>query len=401
MSGKLASILATLPLIAACGGGGGGGGGADGDAGAPVRGVTGTEIVIGSQNDLSGPAGFLGAEAVNGARLRFEEANAAGGIHGRQIRFIVEDAQYQIPRAIQATNKLVNRDNIFAMLLSMGTPMNNAVMETLFEAGVPNLFPISGARQMVEPFRPMMFTARGIYYDEIRAGIRYFVEERGAQSICVMYQDTDYGQEILEAAQDQTEAMGMTVTEVTAHRPTDTEFTAAVLRLRNAGCDTVMMGTINRDTILIFEAARKMGWTDVSFVGQNASYNKAIAATASRAAEGYYAFVHIAAIYGNDEMSPEVARWYRSFTERFGSEPGYPAIEGYRNAGILVDALELAGRDLSADGLMAALESMTGYEDIFGYRLTFGPDDHKGVDESVLTTVVDGRWVTLEESVRY
>ena len=397
MSAKLVPVLVSLSLMAACGGGDG----TDSSAGVPARGVTDTEIVIGSQNDLSGPAGLLGADAVNGARLRFEEVNAAGGIHGRQIRFVVEDAQYQIPRAIQATNKLVNRDNIFAMLLSMGTPMNNAVMETLFEAGVPNLFPISGARQMVEPFRPMMFTARGIYYDEVRAGIRYFVEERGAQSICVMYQDTDYGQEILEAAQDQTEAMGMTVTEVTAHRPTDTEFTAAVLRLRNAGCDTVMMGTINRDTILIFETARKLGWTDVSFVGQNASYNKAIAATASGAAEGYYAFVHIAAIYGEDEMSPEVARWYRSFTERFGSEPGYPAIEGYRNAGILVDALEMAGRDLSADGLMAALESMTDYEDMFGYRLTFGPDDHKGVDESVLTTVVDGRWVTLEESIRY
>ena len=395
MSAKPAPVLVSLALMAACGGG------TDNTAGVPVRGVTGTEIVIGSQNDLSGPAGFLGADAVNGARLRFEEVNAAGGIHGRQIRFIVEDAQYQIPRAIQATNKLVNRDNIFAMLMSMGTPMNNAVMDTLFEAGVPNLFPISGARQMVEPFRPMMFTARGIYYDEIRAGVRYFVEERGAESICVIYQDTDYGQEILEAAQDQTEAMGMTVTEVTAHRPTDTEFTAAVLRLRNAGCDTVMMGTINRDTILIFEAARKMGWTDVSFVGQNAAYNKAIAATASGAAEGYYAFVHIAAIYPDDEMRPEVARWYRSFTERFGAEPGYPAIEGYRNAAILVDALELAGRDISAEGLIAALESMTDYEDIFGYRLTFGPDDHKGVDESVLTTVVDGRWVTLEESIRY
>lgn len=397
MTRRLALILLYLSLTAACGGGDN----IDSDAGATVRGVTDTEIVIGSQNDLSGPVGLLGGDAVNGARLRFEEINAAGGIHGRQIRFIVEDAQYQVPRAIQATNKLVNRDNIFAMLLSMGTPMNNAIMQTLFDAGVPNLFPISGGRQMIEPFRPMMFTARGIYYDEIRAGIRYFVEERGAESICVMYQDSDYGQEILEAARDQTEAMGMTVTEVTAHKPTDTEFTAAVLRLRNAGCDTVMMGTINRDTILIFEAARKIGWTDVSFVGQNAAYNKAIAATESGSAEGYFAFVHIAAIYSDDEMSPEVARWYESYTERFGSEPGYVGIEGYRNAGILVDALESAGRDLSTDGLIAALESMTDYQDIFGYRLTFGSDDHKGVDESALTTVVDGRWVTLEESIRY
>ena len=391
------SVILCFSLTVSCGGGGV----PETGGGAAVRGVTDTEIVIGSHGDLSGPVALLGSEMVNGARLRFEEVNASGGIHGRQIRFVVEDAQYQVPRAIQATNKLVNRDNIFAMLLGMGTPMNNAVMQTLFDAGVPNIFPISGGRQMVMPFRPMMFTGRGIYYDEIRAGVRYFVEERGAESVCVMYQDTDYGQEVLEAARDQTEAMGMAVTAVTAHRPTATEFTASVLRLRNAGCDTIMMGTINRDTILIFEAARKMGWTDVAFVGQNASYNKAIAAAESGSAEGYYAFVHIAALYKDDEMSPEVARWYDSYTDRFGAEPGYPAIEGYRNADVLVDALEIAGRELTAGGLIAALESMTEYQDIFGYTLTFGPDDHKGVDESVLATVIDGRWVTLEESIRY
>ncbi len=396
-------VLLCAFLVVSCGGETGDSGDAGGDAGggAPVRGVTDTEIIIGSANDLSGPTALLGEDAVNGARLRFEEANAAGGVHGREIRFIVEDAQYQVPRAIQATNKLVNRDNIFAMYLAMGTPMNNAVMQTLFDAGVPNLFPLSGARQMVEPFRPMMFTARGLYYDEIRAGVRYFVEERGAQNICVMYQDTDFGQETLEATEDQVEAMGMEIAASTAHRPTDTEFTAAVLRLRNAGCDTIMMGTINRDTILIFEAARKMGWTDVAFVGQNAGYNKSIAAVESGASENYYAFVHIAALYPDDEMTPEAADFFSSYTERFGVEPDYPGIEGYRNAGVIVDALEAAGQDLTVEGFISALESMTEYEDAFGHRLTFGPDDHKGVDESVLVTVRDGRWVTLEESVSY
>ena len=99
--------------------------------------------------------------------------------------------------------------------------------------------------------------------------------------------------------------------------------------------------------------------------------------------------------------SPEVQLWYDSFTERFGSEPGYAAIEGYRNADALIVALERAGRELSVDKLLDALESMSSYEDIFGYRLTFGKDDHKGVDESILSTVKDGRWVTLEESIRY
>ena len=394
---NVAFYLLSLFVVASCGGGG-----ESGDSDGPtINGVSDTEIVIGSQNDISGPVALLGTDLVNSARLRFDEANAAGGIHGRKIRFVVEDAQYQLPKAIQATNKLVNRDKIFAMFLSMGTPMNNAIMDTLFDAGIPNLFPVSGGRQMVEPLRPMMFTGRGVYYDEIRAGVRYFVEERGAQNICVMYQDTDYGIEIFEGAQDQVAAMGMELAAVTAHKPTDTEFTAQVLKLRNAACDTVMMGTIYKDTMLIFEAARKMGWDDVSFVGQNASYSKAVAAAESGAAEGYYAFVHIAVIYEGDEMSPEVAKFFADFTDRFGNAPGYAAVEGYRNTDALLVALEKAGPDLTAESLIAAIESMSDYEDIFGYHMTFGPDDHKGVDVSTLMTVRDGRWVKLAESISY
>ena len=391
---RVSAVLVAVLLLSSCGG-------ESKDTATTVNGVTGTEILIGTFADLSGPAALLGLDAVNGARLRFDELNAAGGIHGRKIRFIAEDTQYQLPKAIQAVNKLVNRDKIFAMFLGLGTPMNNAVMQTLFDANVPNIFPISGARQMVVPFRPMMFTARGVYYDETRAGVRYFVEARGAESICVMYQDTDYGNEILEAAQDQAEEMGIEVAAVSGHKPTDTEFTAAILRVRNSGCKTVMLGTIYKDTILIFEAARKIGWNDVAFVGQNASYSKAVASVESGAAEGYYAFVHIAVIYGDDEMSPEVADWYRNFTEAFGKEPGYAAIEGYRNADALIVALQNAGRDLNPDALISGIESMSDYQDIFGYHLTFGPDDHKGVDESILSTVKDGRWITLEESIRY
>jgi branched-chain amino acid transport system substrate-binding protein len=390
----LFSITVAIGLLSSCGG-------ETNDSESSVRGVSDSEIIIGTFADLSGPAALLGVDAVNGARLRFEEINAAGGIHGRKIRFIAEDTQYQLPKAIQAVNKLVNRDKIFAMFLGLGTPMNNAVMQTLFDANVPNIFPISGGRQMVVPFRPLMFTARGVYYDEIRAGVRYFVEERGAKSICVMYQDSDYGNEILDAARDQAEAMGVEVAAISGHKATDTEFTASILRIRNSGCKTVMLGTIYKDTILIFEAARKIGWDDVAFVGQNASYSRAVASAESGAAEGYYAFVHIAVVYGDDDMSPDVANWYKNYTESYGNEPGYAAVEGYRNADVLAVALHNAGRDLNVDALIGGLEAMTDYEDIFGYHLTFGPDDHKGVDESILMTVKDGRWVRLEESIRY
>jgi branched-chain amino acid transport system substrate-binding protein len=215
-------LLISSFLLAGCGGGDQDTASATSTPG--VNGVSDTEIVIGSHNDMSGPLALIGTAAINGARMRFDEANAKGGIHGRNIRFIVEDTQYQVPRAIQAANKLVNRDKIFAMILGMGTPMNNAILPMLTEKNIPNLFPISGARSMIDPFRKLQFIGRGIYYDEISAGARYFIEKRGATTPCIVYQDTDFGQEIFDGAKDKIESMGLEVAAVSAQcqlRPGD------------------------------------------------------------------------------------------------------------------------------------------------------------------------------------
>jgi branched-chain amino acid transport system substrate-binding protein len=393
-------LILSLILVVACGGGEQETGGAVSAPG--VKGVSDTEILIGSHNDMSGPLALIGTAAINGARMRFDETNASGGIHGRNIRFIVEDTQYQVPRAIQAANKLINRDNIFAMFLGMGTPMNNAILPMLTEKNIPNLFPISGARSMIEPFRKLQFIGRGIYYDEISAGARYFIENKGATTPCIVYQDTDFGQEIFDGAKDQIESMGMEVAAVSAHKPADTEFTATILRLRNANCDLVMLGTVHKDTILLLETARKMGWEDVSWVGTNASYSQAAANLESGASEGYSVFVHISVVYRDDaDLPEEVKNWWDGYVEKFGMDPEYPSMEGYRNADLVVKALEGAGRELTQDSLIAAMEEISDYTDLFGYRLSFSPQDHKGVKESALSTVVNGRWQTAPESIRY
>jgi len=390
-------LLVCLALaVTACGQNDGAG---PASAGQPVRGVTGDEIVLGVHTDLSGPTAIWGVGATNGARMRFDAANAAGGVHGRNIRYVVEDAQYQVPRAIQAANKLINRDEIFAMVLAVGTPTNNAIMTQQFEQGVPNLFPISGARSMVEPLHPLKFTQRGIYYYEVRAAVRYFVEQQGRRSVCAIYQDSDYGQEILEGVQDQLAAMNMSLTAQSAHKPTESEFTAAILRLKSAGCDLVLMGTVHRDTILVLDSARKMGWEDAAWVGNNAAYGQVIADCES--CQGYYAFVHMAKIYADDEKSPEVQAWWDRYVALYGEEPDLPAMEGYRAADLVVTALERAGRDLTVDRLVAALEGISEYHDIFGYEVSFSPQKHSGAATSVLSQVRNGRWVTLAQSISY
>ena len=394
---NLLILLALSALVAACGDSSSQAGA---EPGAPAhRGVTDAEIVIGTHTDLSGPTAIWGVGSINAARMRFDAVNAEGGVHGRQIRFVVEDTQYQVPRAIQAANKLINRDEILAMLLAVGTPTNNMVMQQQFEADVPNFFPITGARSMVEPFHPLKFTQRGIYYDEVRAAVKYFIEEEGKENACVIYQDTDYGQEILEGAEDQLEAMGRELVARSSHKSTETEFTAAMLRLKEASCDLVLMGTIHRDTILVLDAARKMSWDDVAWVGNNAAYAQVIADHES--GEGYYAFVHMMSLYPDDEMSGAVKAWWDAYVERYGEDPGIAAMEGYRAADLLVEAMKRAGPELTTESLVAAMESITEYEDIFGYRVSFGADKHSGATESVLAQVRDGRWVKLGQSISY
>ena len=138
---------------------------------AETRGVSPTEIVLGTHTDLSGPAATYGVSGSNAVKMRFDEANEAGGIHGRKIRLIVEDTQYQVPRAVQAATKLINRDHIFAMVAALGTPMNNAVFKEQFDAGVPSLFPFSAARSMYLPFHRLKFYGAASYVDQVRAGI--------------------------------------------------------------------------------------------------------------------------------------------------------------------------------------------------------------------------------------
>src|ERR1700730_1227546 len=133
---------------------------------AETRGVTSTEIVLGSHTDLSGPAATYGVSSSNTVKMRIDEVNEAGGINGRKIKLIVEDTQYQVPRAVQAGTKLINRDRIFAMVAGLGTPMNNALFKDQLEAGVPNLFPLSAARSMYVPFHRLKFYGAASYVDQ-------------------------------------------------------------------------------------------------------------------------------------------------------------------------------------------------------------------------------------------
>jgi branched-chain amino acid transport system substrate-binding protein len=366
-----------------------------------TRGVTKTEIVLGMHTDLSGPAATYGVSSSNAVKMRFDEVNEAGGIHGRKIRLIVEDTQYQVPRAVQAGAKLFNRDRVFATVGGLGTPMNNALFKDQFDAGVLNLFPLSAARSMYLPFHKLKFYGAASYVDQVKAGINYFVTKKGKKALCAMYQDTDFGKEVLDGVQAQAEKMNLKIVETTAHKPTDQDFSPQVTKLKAAGCDLVVLGTIVRDSIVPYATARKIGWNDVDFLGSAATYDLFVAAAQGGVTEGLYAMGLTAMPY-RDTLGPQAQTWFDRYKDRYKVDPNIGAIYGHVAADLTVLGLEKTGPELTTDNFVKGLESIKSYKDIFGGpEASFGPDKHQGASSSFLAVVKGGRWVRLTDPLTH
>ena len=362
------------------------------------KGVTDTEILLGSHTSLSGPASTWGVASINTARLLFDEVNEAGGIHGRKIRLVVEDHQYQVPLAVRAANKLINRDGVFAMFLSIGTPHNNAVLGRQLAAGVPNLFPITGAVSMVEPFHKFKFQALSSYNQQARASIRYFHRQRGHKRICAFYQDTDYGQEIRDAIQQEVDALGLEIVGETKHKPTETEFIGAMTSLKKANCDLIVFGTIIQDAILGYSAARELGITADIVAGQ-ASNDQVVASAPGGGTEGLYIAGGARAFY-EDTATAGQAAFIKKYKARYGEVPTVATHYAYMPTRLTIEALKKAGPDLTTDKLVAAIESFSQFDDGIGTPThSYSATDHSGSDAVFLDQIQNGRLKGVEKRI--
>ena len=363
------------------------------------QGVSDDEIVIGAHTALSGPAAIWGVDSTKLARMMFEEVNAKGGIHGRKIRYIVEDTQYQVPLAVKAVNKLLNRDKIFAMHLALGTGHNNAVFKRQFAKNVPNLFPLTGAVSMGEPFHKLKFQSLSTYRQQTRSGIRYFHKTKGHKRICTFVQDTDYGQETLDAVDTEVKELGLTLVAGTKHKPTETEFVGSMTALKNANCDLIVFGTIIADAIRGYSTARKIGIT-ADIVANVASSDRIVAAAKNGATEGFYVATSSRGIYRDNDLTPAQLDLIDRFKARFGQDPSGAIIYAHMQTKLLLKALELAGRDLTVDSFVAAMESIKDFDDGIGTpKHSYSSTKHVGSDGVLLDVVKGGKFVPVADDI--
>jgi branched-chain amino acid transport system substrate-binding protein len=359
---------------------------------AQTEGVSDTEVVIGSVNDLSGIFAAVGVPAINGANLRIDEANAAGGVHGRQIRFVVEDHGYQLPRATQGYNKLVNRDRVFAMILSLGTPHNLAGFKIMDPKGIFNINPLTAAREMLPAEGwENKFTAFSSYYDQTVAGMKYLHDTYGATKACTMYLPTDFGIEISNATKEQAAAVGMEFVSETTHKPDEQDFVGAVQKLRADGCQVVTMALGVRAGITVVGTAKQLGWTDVKFLATSAGFLEAVAAVPGGVTEGLYAAAGWVDLQAR-RADPVPAKFVAAYEAKYGQPATGFAMLGYTTADTVIRALEAAGPELTQESFRAAMESLDYYDDLLDTQIRYTPENHQGANDVTISVVEGGLW---------
>ncbi len=365
-------------------------------AGHGVQGVTDTEVLVGGHHDLSGPFAAFSGPAVKAAQLVFDEVNANGGIHGRTLRYVVEDHASQTPKAIQAINKLVNGDKVFAMLLSLGTPMNIAAFKLQDAKNIPNVSPLSAARQMNEPLHPLHYGGTASYFHQIKAAVPYLAKEKGQSKVCSMTLPTDFGKEIVEGAQAAAAEMdGIEYVSATTHKPDEGDFVGALQKLKGDGCEIIAMALGVRQAITVSGTAKKLGMNDLTLLNSSAGFHTVIAKVPGGVTEGMYAASGWADLLARMDK-PEVQKFFKAYTEATGEKlPGTGALLGWSAAQTFVKALEAAGKDLTPESFQKGMESLD-YEDVVsGNRVDYSATDHQGADEIIISVIKDGNWQEL------
>lgn len=363
------------------------------------RGVSKTEVLLGTIQDLSGPIAAFGNETRNGMNMRIDEVNAAGGVNGRKIRLIVEDSGYDTKRAMMAAQKLADSDRVFAAVGSIGTAIALTTQQVFTDAGVINAFPVAAARGLYEPVHPLKFAFAVPYYQQGQVIVKALNGKRADRKWCSLVQDDDLGNELMQGANAGMKDIGKTMLERTTYKRGATDFSSQVARLKGADCDTVVLGTTLRETIGTLNEAKKLGFTP-QFVGMSATYSHLMAKLGGSVTEGLLASHATTQPYA-DEGSKATRDWFQSYKTKYKEEPGQYAVFGYAAIDWTLKTIEKVGPNLTTAGFTETLENMTFPRDKLGFdAMSYSKTKHLGSDTVRLSQMTNGKWVPITDFIK-
>jgi len=367
---------------------------------AQVQGVADKEIVIGTHVDLSGPIVSTSVPVRDGMLFAVEDVNAAGGIHGRRLRLVVEDNGYDPKKAVLATQKLLTQDKVFAIVGTLGSPTSLASMPLAINRGLPFLFAGGASDSSYLPLHPLKFGLVTPYGEQTRAEVKFAHDTLGKRRFGVIYQDDDNGQAFLHAMEAQLKVHGLAVVAATNYKRGEIDFSAQAARLKAANVDAVMLGTAAaRDTAGAVIELKKQGLSADILAGQGAS-TTTVLKLGGPPTEGLYATFQF--LNSSQEMTPALRAVLDRFKARFGHEAEDGIALGYTTVMLFAEGAKNAGPTLTPQTLTRGLEKVKNFKTVFdGPPISYAADDHGAPRATIIMQVRGGKYVPVTGAVTY
>lgn len=365
------------------------------EPGLAAPGVTEDAIVLGSSLALSGHASYLGTQTLRGAMCYLMQVNEEGGVHGRKIRIVSYDDSYDPPSCLANTQKLIVEDQVFALFCYVGTPTTVKILPMVEDAKIPLLGMFTGANALREPFNRSVVNIRASYYQETAAAVRHLVKDLGKKRIAVFYQYDAYGFDGLTGAELALKEFGLEPVARGSYVRGTADVEEGLARIEESRAEAVVMIGTYDPCARFIQQATQSGFTPifytVSFVGAEE--------LARRLGPDPGAVVIMSQVVppteapGNRPAPLGAEEYVRLLAKYFPDErPNSVGLEGYFNARVLVEGLKRAGRNLTREGFITAIESMRDFELSPGQSVSFSPQNHQGMERVYFTRLEGDRF---------
>ena len=351
-----------------------------------VPGVTAKSILLGQSAAFSGPAAQLGIQMNIGTKAYLDHINARGGVYGRKIALKTRDDQYEANLCADATTKLIEEDKVFALISYVGTPTTAAAMPIITNAKVPLVGPFTGAELLRTPVNRYIFNVRASYYDETEKIVDLLVSN-GNTNIAVFYQDDNYGLAGLKGVEIAMAKRNLKISALGKVERNTIKVEDAVKSINAARPGGVVMISAYTSVAEFVRQMKKAGSTaqfyNVSFVG-----SKALADALKD--EGYGITISQVVPFPWTSSGVRVVKEYQEIMTKAGSTDfNFSSLEGLIVAKVMVEGLKRAGKDLTREKLIEALEGMNNV-DLGEFVVSFSPTNHSGSKYVNLTMIGRG-----------
>lgn len=347
------------------------------------RGITDTEIRIGQWGPQTGPAALWGAVA-RGTDCYFKMINDEGGIHGRMIRYFLRDDGYQPPRTKAVAKEMLERDEVFAFASGVGTAPGMAVKDYLHENKVPWVGPAAGSTHWAYPPTRYLFGVYPLYCDEAAILVNYAVKDLGKKRIAFFYQNDDYGKVGLYGARIALKNLGMEPAAEISAEIMDTDLSTHALKMKQVDADCVILWVLPKHGAIMMGTAAKLGFAPTWMTSSTLSDYPLMMEITKGLWKGVI-FTNFGELPDSDH--PLMVK-YREAWKKYAPDERWGVFfyAGFLFVEPMVEALKRAGRDLTVERFVEAMESLTDFQGI-GPVLTFGPDQRQGVRSVFLARV--------------